>query len=43
MYDELANQNQIPIKMTATKEGLNILEANVDRKIDKMLNVLLEK
>ena len=29
--------------MTATKEDLNILEANFDRKIDKMLNVLLEK
>ena len=29
--------------MTATKEDLNILEANFDRKIDKMSNVLLEK
>ena len=29
--------------MTATKEDLNILEANFNWKIDKMLNVLLEK
>ena len=29
--------------MIATKEDLNILEANYDRKIDKMSNVLLEK
>ena len=29
--------------MTATKEDLNILEANFDRKIDKMSNILLEK
>ena len=29
--------------MTATKEDLNIIEANFDRKIDKMSNVLLEK
>ena len=36
------NQNELPIKMRATKEDLNILEANFDRKIDKMLNVLLE-
>ena len=43
VYDELVNQNEIPIKMTATKEDLNILEANYDRKIDKMSNVLLEK
>ena len=43
MYDELVNQNEIPIKMTATKEDLNVLEANFDRKIDKMSNVLLEK
>ena len=43
VYDEVVNQNEIPIKMIATKEDLNILEANFDRKIDKMLNVLLEK
>ena len=43
MHDELVNQNEIPIKMTATKEDLNILEANFDRKIDKMSNILLEK
>ena len=43
VYDELVNQNEIPIKMTATKEDLNILEANFDRKIDKMSNILLEK
>ena len=41
--DELENQNKIPIKMTATKEDLNILEVNFDRKIDEMPNVLLEK
>ena len=35
VYDELVNQNEIPIKMIATKEDLNILEANYDRKIDK--------
>ena len=29
--------------MTATKEDLNILEENFDRKIDKMPNVVLEK
>ena len=43
VYEELVNQNQIPIKMTETKKALNILEANFDRKIDKMSNVLLEK
>ena len=43
MYDELVNQNEIPIKMTAIKEHLNNLEANFDRKIDKMLNVLLKQ
>ena len=43
VYDELVNQNEIPIKMTATKEDLNILEANFDRKINKMSNILLEK
>ena len=43
VYEELVNQNEIPIKMTATKEDLNIIEANFDRKIDKMSNVLLEK
>ena len=37
MYDELMNQNEIPIKMTATKEDLNNLEANVDRKISILL------
>ena len=37
------NQNEIPSKMIATKEDLNILEANYDKKIDKMSNVLLEK
>ena len=36
------NQNELPVKMRATKEDLNILEANFDRKIDKMSNVLLE-
>ena len=35
VYDELVNQNEIPIKMIATKEDLNILEANYDRNIDK--------
>ena len=29
--------------MTATKVDLNTLEANFDRKIDKILNVLLEQ
>ena len=43
MYDELVNQNETPIKMTATKEDLYILEANLDRKIDKMSNVVWEK
>ena len=43
VYEELVNQNEIPIKMTATKEDLNIIEENFDRKIDKMSNVLLEK
>ena len=43
VYGELVNQNEIPIKMTATKEDLNILEENFDRKIDKMPNVVLEK
>ena len=43
VYDQLVNQNEIPIKMTATKEDLNILEENFDRKIDKMPNVVLEK
>ena len=37
MYDELMNQNEIPIKMIATKEDLNNLEANVDRKISILL------
>ena len=37
------NQNEIAIKMTATKEDLNISEVNFDRKIDKMSNILLEK
>ena len=43
VYDELVNQNEIPMKRTATKEDLNILEANFNRKIDKMSNVRLEK
>ena len=43
VYDELVNQNEIRIKMIATKEELNILEANFDRKIGKMSNVILEK
>ena len=43
VYDELVNQNEIPIKMTATKEDLNILEANFDRKINKLSNILFEK
>ena len=43
MYDELVNQNEIPIKMTAIKKHLNNLEANFVRKIDKMLNVLLKQ
>ena len=43
VYDEVVNQNEISIKMIATKEDLNILEANFDRKIEKMLNLLLEK
>ena len=34
VYDELVNQNEIPIKMIATKE---------ERKIGKMSNVILEK
>ena len=37
------NQNEIAIKMTATKEDLNISEVNFDRKIDKMSNILLQK
>ena len=40
VYDELVNQSEIPIKMTATKDNLNNLGANFDR---KMLNVLLEQ
>ena len=43
VYEELVNQNELSIKMTATKEDLNISEVNFDRKVDKMLNVLLEK
>ena len=43
VYDELVNQNEIPIKMTATKEDLNILEANFDGKINKLSNILFEK
>ena len=43
MYDKLVNQNEIPIKITSTKEDLNILKANFDRKIDKLSNILLEK
>ena len=43
VYDELVNQNEIPIKMKATKEDLNNLEANLDRKIDKISNVFLEQ
>ena len=43
VYDELVNQNEIPMKRTATKEDLNILEANFNLKIDKMSNVRLEK
>ena len=39
VYDEVVNQSEIPIKMTATKDNLNNLGANFDR---KMLNVLLE-
>ena len=34
VYDELVNQNEIPIKMTATKEDLNNLEVNFDKKIE---------
>ena len=41
--DEVVNQNEIPIKMTVTKEDLDNLEANFDRKIDKMLNLLLKQ
>ena len=37
------NQNEIPIKITATKEDLTNLEANFDRKIDKISSVLLEQ
>ena len=43
VYDELVNQNEISIKMKATKEDLNNLEANLDRKIDKISNVFLEQ
>ena len=43
VYEELVSQNELSIKMTATKEDLNISEVNFDRKVDKMLNVLLEK
>ena len=43
VYDELVNQNEIPIKMIATKEDLNILEANFDGKINKLWNILFEK
>ena len=43
VYDKFVNQNDIPIKMAATKEDLNNWEANFDRNIDKALNVLLEQ
>ena len=32
VYEELVNQNEILIKMTATKKDLNNLESNFDRK-----------
>ena len=40
VYEELANQNEILIKMTETKKGMKNLEANFDR---KMMNVLLKQ
>ena len=40
VYKELVNQNEIPIKMTATKEDLKNSKANFDR---KMSNVLLKQ
>ena len=43
MYDKLVNKNEIPIKMTATKEELDILEASFDRMIEKISNIILEK
>ena len=43
VYDKLVNQNEFPIKMTATKEELDILEASFDRMIEKILNIILEK
>ena len=43
VYDKLVNKNEIPIKMTATKEELDILEASFDRMIEKISNIILEK
>ena len=34
-YDELVNQNEIPIKLAATKEDPNNWEANCHRTVDK--------
>ena len=43
VYEKLVNQNEIPIKMTATKEDLSNLGAIFDRNIEKMSTVLLQK
>ena len=43
MHDELVNQNEIQIKLAAAKEDMDKLEANVDSKMNKTSNVLLEK
>ena len=43
VYEKLVNQNEIPIKMTATKEDLSNLGAIFDRNIEKMSTVLLEQ
>ena len=43
MHDELVNQNEIQIKLAATKEDMDKLEANIDSKMNKTSNVLLAK
>ena len=43
VYEKLVNQNEIPIKMTATKEDLSNLGAIFDRNIEKMSTALLQK
>lgn len=36
-------QNEIPIKMTATKENMHNLEGNFDRTISTLSNILLQQ